>query len=158
MVPDKNLAHYISTQTDKTIHPWRGYCIVHERLTLAEVQAARRLYPRAVLMAHPECRPEVVAEADVVLSTSGMLRYARQSSAEELIVATEEGLLHPLRKENPEKRFYLAAPHMVCRAMKQITLENLLAALEQRRYVVRVPEEVRIPAQQALERMLAVRT
>lgn len=155
-VPDRNLAHYVSTQTDKKIHPWPGYCIVHDRLTVDEVQAARRQHPDAVLMVHPECRPEVVAQADVVLSTSGMLRYAQQSEATEFIVGTEEGLLHPLRKENPEKRFYLAAPHMVCRAMKQITLENLLEALELQRYVVRVPEEIRLRAKRALDRMLMV--
>jgi len=155
-VPDRNLAHYVSTQTEKTIHPWPGYCIVHERLTVEEVQAARRQHPDAVLMVHPECRPEVVAQADVVLSTSGMLRYAQQSEATEFIVGTEEGLLHPLRKENPGKRFYLAAPHMVCRAMKQITLENLLEALEFQRYVVRVPEEIRVRAKRALDRMLMV--
>lgn len=155
--PDKNLGHYISTQTDKEIVLMRGYCIVHERLTLEEVQAARLRYPQAQLLVHPECRPEVVAEADAVLSTSGMLRYASESDAVEFIIATEEGLLHQLRKRNPGKQFHLAAPHMVCRAMKQITLTNLLQALERRRYVVRVPEEIRQRAERALERMLAVR-
>lgn len=155
-VPDRNLGHYISTQTDKEMILWPGFCIVHERLTLEEVQEARREHPRAELLVHPECRPEVVAVADAVLSTSGMLRYVRQSSADEFIVATEIGLLHPLRKQNPDKRFYPAAPHMVCQAMKEITLENLLEALEKGRYVVRVPEEVRLRAKAALDRMLAV--
>jgi len=155
-VPDRNLGHYISTQTEKRMILWQGYCVVHERLTLKEVQAARRQHPQAVLLVHPECRPEVVAAADVVLSTSGMLRYAQQSEAAEYIIATEEGLLHPLRKENPGKRFYLAAPHMVCRAMKQITLESLVEALELGRYVVRVPEEMRVRAKRALDRMLSV--
>jgi len=155
-VPDKNLGHYVSTQTDKRIVLWPGHCIVHERLTLEEVQAVRRQHPQAMLLVHPECRPEVVSAADIVLSTSGMLRYAQQSEAGEFIIATEEGLLHPLRKENPEKRFHLAAPHMVCRAMKQITLENLLESLEQGRYVVRVPEKMRVRAKRALDRMLSV--
>lgn len=152
-VPDRNLGHYISTQTDKEMILWPGFCIVHERLTLEEVLEARRAHPRAELLVHPECRPEVVAVADAVLSTSGMLRYARQSSADEFIIATEIGLLHPLRKQNPDKRFYPAAPHMVCQMMKKITLENLLEALEKGQYIVRVPEEVRQRAYQALDRM-----
>jgi quinolinate synthase len=152
-VPDRNLGHYISTQTDKEMILWPGFCIVHERLTLEEVLEARRQHPRAELLVHPECRPEVVAVADAVLSTSGMLRHARQSAADEFIIATEVGLLHPLRKQNPDKRFYPAASHMVCQMMKKINLENLLEALEKDRYVVRVPEEVRERALRALERM-----
>jgi quinolinate synthase len=154
--PDKNLGHYVSTQTDKEIILWDGYCIVHERLTLEQVRAARRQYPGAVLLAHPECRPEVVAEADAALSTSQMQRYARESDQEEYIIATEEGILHPLRQANPGKRFHLAAPHMICRAMKQVTLKNLLECLEKERYQVQVPEEIRVPAKRALDRMLAV--
>jgi len=152
-VPDRNLGHYISTQTDKEMILWPGFCIVHERLTLEEVLEARRQHPRAELLVHPECRPEVVAVADAVLSTSGMLRHARQSAADEFIIATEVGLLHPLRKQNPDKRFYPAASHMVCQMMKKINLENLLEALEKDRHVVRVPEEVRERALRALERM-----
>jgi quinolinate synthase len=155
-VPDKNLGHYISTQTDKEMILWPGFCIVHERLTLEEVQAARQQHPGAELLVHPECRPEVVAAADYVLSTSGMLRHARESATTDFIIGTEVGLLHPLRKQNPGKRFYLAAPHMVCRAMKQINLENLRQALEQDRYVVTVPEDIRRRAKAALDRMLAV--
>ena len=155
-VPDRNLGHYISTQTDKEMILWPGFCIVHERLTLEEVLEARRQHPRAELLVHPECRPEVVAVADAVLSTSGMLRHARQSSAEAFIIATEIGLLHPLRKQNPDKRFYPAASHMVCQMMKKITLENLLEALEKGQYVVRVPEETRQRARRALDRMLEI--
>ncbi|MBN1484770.1 MAG: quinolinate synthase NadA [Chloroflexia bacterium] len=155
-VPDKNLGHYVSTQTDQEVILWPGYCYVHERLSLAEVKAARREYPQAVLMVHPECRPEVVAEAEVVLSTAGMLRYAAESDADSFIVGTEAGLLHPLRRENPDKHFYLAAPHMICGAMKQVTLDNLLAALQHNQHVVTVPKDVAVAARRALERMLEV--
>ncbi len=157
-VPDKNLGHYISTQTDKEMILWPGFCIVHERLTLEEVLEARREHPRPELLVHPECRPEVVAIADAVLSTSGMLRHARQSPAEEFLIATEIGLLHPLRQQNPGKRFYPAAPHMVCRNMKEITLDNLLEALEKGQHVVPVPDEVRQRARRALDRMFEVVT
>ena len=155
-VPDKNLGHYISTQTDKEMILWPGFCIVHERLTLEEAQAARREHPRAELIVHPECRPEVVAAADFVLSTSGMMRYARESSCQEFILGTEMGLIHPLQKEAPGKRFYPAAPHMLCKNMKQITLENLLEALEKGQHVVTVPEDIRLRAKAALDRMLAL--
>ena len=156
LVPDKNLGHYIATQTDKEAILWPGFCIVHERLTLEEVEAARRAHPRAELLVHPECRPEVVAAADQVISTSGMLRHVRESAAEEFIIGTELGMLHPLQKQSPDKRFYPAAPHMLCQNMKQITLANLLEALEQNRHIVTVPEDVRRRAQAALDRMLAV--
>ncbi len=155
-VPDKNLGHYISTQTGKEIILWPGFCIVHERLTLEEVQAARSAHPGAELLVHPECRPEVAAVADHVLSTSGMMRHVRESPVGEFIIGTEVGIIHPLQKQNPGKRFYPAAPHMVCENMKRITLENLLAALEKGRHVVTVPERVRRRALLTLERMLAV--
>jgi len=155
-VPDKNLGHYVSTQTDKEIILWAGFCVVHERLTLEEVEAARREHPGAELIVHPECRPEVVAAADAVLSTSGMMRHVRESSAAEFIVGTEMGMLHPLQKQCPEKRFYPAAPHMTCQNMKRNTLENLLEALERNQHVVTVPEDVRLRAKAALDRMLAV--
>lgn len=155
-VPDKNLGHYISTQTDKEMILWPGFCIVHERLTLEELQEARRKHPRAEVLVHPECRPEVVAAADAVLSTSGMLRHVRESAAEEFIIGTELGMLHPLQKAAPHKRFYPAAPHMICRNMKQNTLQNLLEALEKGQYVVTVPEDIRLRAKAALDRMLAV--
>lgn len=153
-VPDRNLGHYISTQTDKEMILWPGFCIVHERLTLEELQEARRRHPQAEVLVHPECRPEVVAAADAVLSTSGMLRHVRQSTAEEFIIGTELGMLHPLQKAAPEKRFYPAAPHMICRNMKQNTLENLLEALEKGQHVVTVPEDIRLRARAALDRML----
>jgi quinolinate synthase len=155
-VPDKNLGHYISTQVDKEMILWPGFCIVHERLMLEEVEAARREHPGAELIVHPECRPEVVAVADYVLSTSGMMRHVRESAAGEFIIGTEMGLLHPLQKQNPGKRFYPAAPHMTCKNMKQITLENLLEALEKNQHVVTVPEDVRLRAKAALDRMLAL--
>lgn len=155
-VPDKNLGHHVSTQTDKEIILWPGFCIVHEQLRLEEVEAVLEQHPGAEVLVHPECRPEVVAAADAVLSTAGMLRHVDQSDAEEFIIGTEAGLLHPLRQRNPTKRFYIAAPHMICRAMKEVTLENLLEALKREQYIVEVPEEVRVPAKRALERMLAV--
>lgn len=155
-VPDKNLGHYVSTKTKKEIILWPGFCIVHERLTLEEVRAARREHPGAELLVHPECRPEVVAAADAVLSTSGMIRHVQESAAREFIIASEMGLIHPMRQQAPDKQFYPAAPHMSCKSMKQVTLENLLEALELNQHVVTVPEDVRLRAKAALDRMLAI--
>lgn len=155
-VPDKNLGHYISTQTRKEIILWPGFCIVHERLTPEEVRAARTQHPNAEVLVHPECRPEVVAAADRVLSTSGIMRHARESPVDEFIIGTEVGIVHRLQKENPGKRFYPAAPHMVCENMKRITLQHLLEALEKNQHVVTVPEDIRRRAKAALDRMLSL--
>jgi quinolinate synthase len=105
-------------------------------------------------MAHPECRPDVLALADVIESTSGMLRYARGSDRQSFIVATETGLLHPIRKQNPDKTFYPASEKMVCRDMKRIGLADVAACLENMSGEVKVPEEVRIPALAAVTGML----
>jgi quinolinate synthase len=107
-------------------------------------------------MAHPECRPEVIDLAQVVRSTSGMLRYAKESSAKEFIVGTEIGLLYPLRKQNPEKIFYPASEKMLCRAMKIITLADLKRSLEELRPVVQIPEDIRKRAYRAVARMLEI--
>ena len=109
MTPDRNLAMYAASQTDKKIHVWDGYCPTHERLTPQDVQAARAAHPEAVFMAHPECRPEILKMADVIASTSGMIRHAVDSDQKAFIVGTELGLLHPLKKANPDKQFYTAS-------------------------------------------------
>ena len=156
MTPDRNLAMYAASQTDKKIHVWDGYCPTHERLTPQDVQAARAAHPEAIFMAHPECRPEILKIADVIASTSGMIRHAAESDEKTFIVGTEVGLLHPLKKANPEKQFYLASEKMICRNMKKITLEDIVRSLENMEGEVKVPEDIRIPALQAVERMLAL--
>ena len=105
MTPDRNLANWVRRHTEQVIHAWDGYCPIHDELSVKEVRKAMDEHPGAVLMAHPECSEEVLKLTDVVRSTSGMLDYARTSSADEFIVATENGLLHPLQKETPEKDF-----------------------------------------------------
>jgi len=154
MVPDRNLARYAAAKTGKKVHPWDGFCPYHDRLAISEVKAARRAHPGALFMAHPECRPEILDAADVVTSTSGMLRYARESKAREFIVGTEVGLLYPLQKENPEKRFFPASEKMYCADMKKISMTDLVRCLEELTGEVKVPEKVRDPAYQAVKRML----
>ena len=156
-VPDRNLGHYIGTQTSKRIIAWDGFCNTHDAVTAAEVKRVQAAHPDAVTMVHPECRPEVVATADHVLSTSGMLRLARESDIQEFIVGTEQGILYQLEKQSPGKRFYLPSESkQYCATMKKTTLPKLAWALERLEPRITVAADVRIRAARALERMLEV--
>jgi len=155
-IPDKNLSMWAAKNTKKRVIAWDGYCNVHERVTVEDVKRARAEHPDAVLMAHPECRPEVLDMADHVTSTSGMLRFASSSPAAEFVAGTEIGLLHRLRTENPGKTFFPLRKDMICPNMKKTTLKSVLRAFEENTYVIKVSEEVRVPAKRALDRMLAI--
>ena len=157
MTPDRNLCQYAASKSTKRIHCWDGYCPIHDRLTAEEVMNAKAAHPEALFMAHPECRPEVLALADAVLSTSGMLGFAKRSDDNQsFIVGTEEGLVYPLRKANPNKLFYRVSEFMVCEDMKRTTLSDVLRAITDMTYEVKVSENVRIPASRAVERMFKV--
>lgn len=155
-VPDKNLSLWAARNTQKKVIAWDGYCNIHERVTVEDIGRARREHPQAVVMAHPECRIEVLELADHVTSTSGMLRFATACPETEFVVGTEIGLLHRLRKENPHKLFYPLRNDMVCPNMKKTTLQSILRAFRENIFVIKVPEHIRIPAKLALDRMLAV--
>ena len=154
MAPDKNLAMYAASHTDKKIQIWEGYCPTHDRLMPDDVEKAKKKYPGAVFIAHPECRPEVLALADVVASTSGMLRYARESNHDSYIVGTETGLLYPMQKDSPGKKFFPASEKMVCPNMKRISPADVAKSLEEMTGEVKVTEDIRIPALQAVQKML----
>jgi quinolinate synthase len=156
MIPDGNLARYVAAQTDRKIIPWEGYCPIHHFLSVQQVLRTKEAHPRAVFAAHPECRREVLALADFVGSTTGIIRYAGQDHIREMIVGTERGIFHELKKHYPEKGFIPASDQMICEDMKKITLADIKAALTEMKTVIRVPEDMRIPAKRALERMLAV--
>jgi quinolinate synthase len=115
-----------------------------------------RLHPKAKVMAHPECTPEVIALADAVVSTGKMCRFAKESESKEFIVATEVGIIHRLKKENPEKKFYPASELAVCPNMKKITLEKVLWSLQDLKEVVEVPDEIRKKAIKAIDKMLNI--
>ncbi len=155
LAPDRNLARWVARHTEQEILYWDGYCPSHERLTAEDVLRARAAHPDALFIAHPECRPEVIDLADEVRSTSGMIAFCKESTAKTIIVGTEEGLLHQLRRDSPEKKFVLATNRLVCPNMKLTSLEDLREALEKMENVVRVEEAVRVPAARALEKMLA---
>ncbi len=156
LVPDQNLALYAARHTDKKVYYWNGYCPVHHRLTAEAVRRARESHPDAVFVAHPECRPEVLDLADVITSTSGMLRFAKESTHRAFLIGTETGILHPLRRDNPDKAFYPVSPQMVCSDMKKITLADIVRSLETLTPRVQVPEAIRLKALQAVERMLQI--
>jgi quinolinate synthase len=156
MIPDKNLAKYVATQVDREIVWWDGYCPIHHQYTAQDVREVKNAHPEAVFAAHPECQPEVLELADHITSTSGMYAFARETDAGEIIVGTEKGVLYRMRKENPGKKFIPLSENMICPNMKLTTLEDVREALDTMDPVVTVPEEVRVRAVRALDRMLAV--
>ncbi len=152
--PDRNLAAYVQRFTEKTIIPWDGFCYVHNRFDPDEVAQAKAAYPDAVLMVHPECHSDVIDLADEVLSTGGMVRVARVSTADTFLVATEEGILYRLKKENPNKTFLSAGPAKTCRGMKVTRLEDIYLALLKTQHTIQIQEDIASRAKTALERML----
>jgi quinolinate synthase len=156
-VPDRNLSAWIAKNTKTEVIAWDGFCHVHDRVTADDVDKARRDHPNAVVLAHPECRMEVLEKADHVTSTSGMLRFAKSSPTKEFIIGTETGLMYGLRKQNPDKTFYSLRNDMVCPNMKKTSLQSVLHALETETYKIKVPEEIRVPSKRALDRMLEVK-
>ena len=153
--PDCNLARYVAEKTGKTVIPVpeSGFCPTHVLFLEEDVLKVKEEYPGAVLMAHPECRPEVWSIADYVGSTSQMSRFVKSSKEREFIIATEVGLLHRLRRENPEKEFIPAYEDAICVNMKINTLEKLYLALRDERYLVKVPESAATKAREAIMRM-----
>ncbi|TFG47256.1 MAG: quinolinate synthase NadA [Dehalococcoidia bacterium] len=156
-VPDQYLGYYVQQQTGKHIHFWPGYCPTHARILPEHILELKVEHPNAIAIVHPECRPEVTAVADAVLSTGGMIRYAQQPEVTELIVGTEMGIIHRLRKENPGKRFYPVSEQAVCPNMKLITLDKVLTALETESHEVTVPEDIADKARLTIERMLEIK-
>lgn len=155
-VPDQYLGHYVSTKINKRFHLWPGFCPTHMRILPHHITELKRAHPRARAVVHPECRAEVIAVADEVLSTGGMCRYARREDVSEMIVGTETGIIHRLQKENPGKKFFPATEQAVCPNMKLITLEKVLWSLEEMTPQVTVPEPIRLRAKAAVDSMLKI--
>ncbi|MCL6106232.1 MAG: quinolinate synthase NadA [Actinobacteria bacterium] len=153
-IPDRNLALYVEKKTGRRLIKWEGFCPTHEYITAADILRTSEEHPGAVVLAHPECLPEVQDMADSLESTSGMIRYASASPAREFIIATEMGLNHRLQKENPGKHFYSPTKKAICPNMKMTTLPKAIQTLREERYEIRLPEEVRIKALAAVEAMV----
>ena len=155
--PDKNLGSWVARSLpDVEVILWEGWCPTHDDVTAEQVADARSAHPGAAIIAHPECRPDVVDLADAVLSTSQMLSYAATSDADEFVVVTEAGLIHALEKAAPGKRFYELYPRMLCPNMKITTLQKVRDCLADLTGEVTVPEDVRVRALTAVERMVAI--
>jgi len=153
-VPDRNLANYVSKLAKKEIVPYNGYCYVHDRIRAEDVKKAKEAYPDAVVLVHPECRDGVIKLADEVASTGGMIKFAKTSKARKFIIGTEEGLIHRLKKENPEKEFFTAGPALMCHNMKLTSLEDVYLSLKMEKYKIEIEEDVQRKAKKALDRML----
>ena len=154
-LPDRNLGQFVASQVpEKTFHMADGFCPTHHFVEPQEVHEARARWPEAEILAHPECTPEVLALVDFVGSTSRILERARVSPARQLVICTERGILHPLKKASPEKEFLVLSPRLICPNMKKNGVEDVYLALKNRQYAVEVPEDIRTAAYRSLERML----
>jgi len=152
-IPDKYLGTYVSGITGKEMILWKGYCPIHAFINGLQILELKKEHPKAQVLVHPECKPEVTSIADKVLSTGGMLKFAGESSAEEFIIGTEVGIIHRLSKQNPSKIFYAAQKNAKCLDMKIINLKKIMLALEENIFEITLPEDIIRKAKASLERM-----
>ena len=155
-VPDQFLGKYVESKLNRDMILWPGYCPTHVKIKPDDILQLKEQYPGSISLVHPECRPEVTAVADEVLSTGGMIRFVKQSKAEIFIIGTEREIIYRLQKENPGKKFIHASPKAVCPNMKKITLQHVLSSLEELKPEVKVPEDIRLKARKAVDRMLSI--
>ncbi|MDD4900280.1 MAG: quinolinate synthase NadA [Candidatus Omnitrophica bacterium] len=155
-IPDKYLADYVSQKTGRKLISWNGFCPTHVKILPEDIKREKKFHPQAKVIAHPECLPSVLKLADEILSTSAMCKFAKDTPAKEIIVATEAGLIYRLKKDNPGKEFYPASEAAVCPNMKRTTLEKVLWALEEMKEEVKVSEDIRRRAKNAIEKMLEI--
>lgn len=158
--PDRNLGNYINSVTGRSMLLWNGACHVHEQFSLEKLLKLKETYPNAVVLAHPECKKQVLMLADVVGSTQALLNYATESDKKEFLVATESGILHEMQKHNPEKTFIPVPPDdstcacNECNFMRLNTLEKLYLCLRDEQPEITVDEDIRIKAIKPIQRML----
>ncbi len=157
MTPDRNLAMYAAANTDKKVHLWEGYCPCHNDLSVEAVKASKAAHPQALFIAHPECPPNVLELADSIQSTSGMIRFAGESSADQFIIGTETGLIYPISKAHPKKTFFPVSDQLVCTDMKKTRLQDIWDCLENMSGRVVVEEAVRIKALAAVKKMINIK-
>jgi len=155
-VPDKYLGDYVARQTGKKLISWSGFCPIHVKITPEDIKREKKFHPKAKVVVHPECTPEVIALADAVLSTSQICKFSRETKAKEVIIGTEVGLIYRLKEDNPDKEFYPATEAAVCPNMKRATQEKVLWALEGLKEEVRVSDDIRRRAVKAINKMLEI--
>ncbi|MFC1594185.1 quinolinate synthase NadA [Candidatus Omnitrophota bacterium] len=155
-VPDKYLADFVSRRTGRRLISWDGHCPTHVKILPEDIVKQVRKYPKAKVVVHPECIPEVVDLADEALSTGKMCKFVKQSDATEFIIGTETGMLHRLQRENPQKKFYPASELATCPNMKRTTVEKILWSLEELHEEVLISDEIRKRARAAIDKMLSI--
>lgn len=156
-IPDKNLGHYVSRfLQEKRFIFFHGFCHVHERISTEDVSKARAAKPGALVLVHPECRPDVVDAADFVGSTAQIMEYTMKSEHSEFLIGTECGILHRLNQLSPDKRFYALGNALLCPNMKKTTLQGVLTSLETLQNRIELDPQVIAKASRALDRMLRV--
>ena len=156
-LPDRNLGSNVMKNLNRQMILFDGYCPTHHRIEPAQLDAMRAQYPASPIVVHPECPVEVTARADAALSTGGMLKYVQENPAKSFVIGTEAGIIHRLRKENPNKEFIALAPAPRCPNMKKITLESILKSLETMENSVELPSTLIERARLPIERMLAIK-
>lgn len=152
--PDKNLANYVQRFTDKQIIAWKGFCPTHESFTKDDLIKIKEKHPDAIVMVHPECRPEVIDMADEVLSTGQMVKFVKNKTNEKIIVGTEVGMVHRLKKESPTNEYIIASEYFVCPDMKKNSIEKIYEVMLNLSCEVRVSDEIRVKALKPLQKML----
>lgn len=155
-IPDKYLAQYVAGQVNQEFIMWEGCCPVHAGILPDDMLQAKNLHPKAKVIVHPECKPSIIDFADIVASTEGMSRYIKNSDDKEFIIGTEVGIIHRLKKENPDKMFYPASDKAICADMKKINLEKVLSSLERMSYEITLPPDIKDKARLSIERMLQI--
>ena len=155
-VPDQHLGQFVAERTGRKLVLWPGYCTTHVLITVDEIKAAGAKYPDAIVMAHPECTEPVKDASDELLSTGQMLKFAANNTAKRFIIATEIGIIHTLKKQNPETEFFPATERAICPNMKKITLDKVVGSLQEMQYKITVPEAIRIEAEKSLDRMVEI--
>ncbi|WP_304941643.1 quinolinate synthase NadA [Vallitalea guaymasensis] len=154
-VPDQNLGSYVGKQiSDKEVILWQGFCIVHNRVTIQNLLHIKEKYPSAPVLVHPECRPEIVEQADFIGSTSEIIREVKKLKDKKIIIGTEKGILYTLKKQNPDKEFILLSEKLTCMNMKKTTLKDVISALENETNIIEVDERVRKKAYDTLKKMI----
>ena len=155
-LPDANLGANLNGKLNRKMDLWPGCCPTHNKILPEHITAAKEKHPDALVLVHPECTPAVVALADRALSTGGMLKFVRESERKEFIIGTECGILHRMRKENPDKNFYPLEPAVLCPNMKKITVEDVLFALRDLSPRIELDDAMRQKAKAPIDRMLEV--
>jgi quinolinate synthase len=155
-VPDQHLGRFVMEKTGRDLILWPGYCATHVMITEEDIEKEKEKHPDAIVMAHPECSEPVKEISDVILSTGRMLEYVEKNDAKTYIVATESGIIHALKKKNPNAEYLPAGQRAICPNMKKITLEKILWSLEDMQYKITVPQQIAEKARKALDRMVEV--